>query len=72
MKRKLKIYELITYLIKQYEDPNQEIEIEDKEDMLVLLNPPKDKSKEDFISDIEKGYHLGDILYSKREELYER
>ncbi|MEW6379728.1 MAG: hypothetical protein AB1611_08980 [bacterium] len=51
---------------------NKEIEIEDKHGMLVLQYPQRDKSEEEFIADIEKGYHLGDILYSKREELYER
>lgn len=69
---KIKIYELITTLIKQYEDPNEEVEVEDKDGTLVLLNFHTGKSKEEFIADIEKGYHLGDILYTKREELYDR
>ncbi len=47
-------------------------EIEDKNRISVLLNLHKGKPKEDFIADIEKGYHLGDILYTKREDLYER
>lgn len=47
-------------------------EIEDKDKISLLLNPQKGKPKEDLIADVEKGYHLGDILYSKREELYDR
>jgi len=37
-----------------------------------LLNPQDGKPKEVLIADMEKGYHFGDILYAKREDLYER
>ena len=47
-------------------------EIEDKDKRSILSNPQKGKPKEDLIADMEKGYHLGDILYTEREEIYDR
>ncbi len=56
----------------EIEDKDKIVEAASSRLMSVLLNPQKGKTKEGFIADIEKGYHLGDILYSKRDDLYER
>ncbi|MFH0925241.1 MAG: hypothetical protein V1872_06360 [bacterium] len=72
MREKVKVYKLIATLVNKYKDPDEEIEIEDKNGTLVLSEPYENNKKEEFLKDIEMGYHLGKLLYSKRDELYDR